>query len=152
MLIYHYHEITIKYHKMNTGYYGTYHFQMDEHRRISIPADFRRQFSEPGNKIYLQLIDNCIRCYTPKELLEISRLITQDPPFSAEARAKRRGWGSTLMPRTIDPQGRIMLTDDLITEAAIVKDIVIIGTLDSFEIWAKEVYEKSRSENPDLWI
>ena len=53
---------------------------------------------------------------------------------------------STLTQVTPDAQGRIVLPQDLVDHAEILREVVVVGCYDYAEIWSEKLYEKLKTE------
>ena len=116
---------------------------IDDKGRLIIPARFRKVHkAEDEYGIVVSCKDGCIFAFTFTEWKAIEdRLKTAKT--SAMQRFKRFFLGNAC-PLTCDKQDRVLIPQNLRTYAGINKEVVLVGVLDRFEIWAKEKWEQEQ--------
>ncbi|HAR33748.1 MAG TPA: division/cell wall cluster transcriptional repressor MraZ [Desulfobacter sp.] len=116
---------------------------IDDKGRLIIPARFRKVLkAEDEYGIVVSCKDGCIFAFTFTEWKVIEdRLKTAKT--SAMQRFKRFFLGNAC-PLTCDKQDRVLIPQNLRTYAGINKEVVLVGVLDRFEIWAKEKWEQEQ--------
>lgn len=124
------------------GFYGTFNFQIDENRRLSIPSEFRRQIPEDQQIVYLRCGDGCIQVFPPTIMEQILSEYKAKPVFDHLVRDKKRRIGVQFLARSIDPQGRIRIPEEFVKYAKLKREVVIVGAVTDFEIWAKDEWKK----------
>ena len=114
---------------------------IDPKGRIIIPARFRAIIAAGGKKgVMISNMDGSLYAYTFNEWMRIEKKI-----LSAKSRHMRqfkRFFLGNACECTCDKQDRILIPQTLREYADITKEIVIVGVLDHFEIWAKERWQK----------
>ena len=118
---------------------GRYSHSIDEKGRLIIPSKFREEIGTESLVIYPGFSGQ-LTVYTESAFREFSadlKNLKSSDPQSMEIRRFIYTNSSELKP---DPQGRILLNQDLRESAKLVKEVVITGNFDSFEIW-----------NPERW-
>ncbi len=114
---------------------------IDPKGRIIIPARFRAVIAAGGKKgVMVSNMDGSLYAYTFNEWMRIEKKI-----LSAKSRHMRqfkRFFLGNACECTCDKQDRILIPQTLREYADITKEIVIVGVLDHFEIWAKERWQK----------
>ena len=125
--------------------FGTYEHQMDEKKRIRIPAKLKDALGTTpiimkGNGPYLVI-------YSQERASEVIRnrfasLIDEDNPDMD----KLRDITSNAQNAEEDKQGRVKLDGTLVSYAGLKKNVVTIGMVDRAEIWSAEAWE-SRKKN-----
>jgi MraZ protein len=127
-----------------TGFYGQYQTTLDEKGRFALPAKLRAvkgPDNEPlldGNVILTKGLEGCLSLYPELEWAEIQNRLASLSFTQKDYRFFSRRFysaASTLMP---DKNGRILIPSHLIQEAALKKDLVVIGVNRSVEIWSPE--------------
>jgi len=127
-----------------TGFYGQYQTTLDEKGRFALPAKLRAVKGpdiEPlldGNVILTKGLEGCLSLYPELEWAEIQNRLASLSFTQKDYRFFSRRFysaASTLMP---DKNGRILIPSHLIQEAALKKDLVVIGVNRSVEIWSPE--------------
>ncbi|MGD9825199.1 division/cell wall cluster transcriptional repressor MraZ [Desulfobacter sp.] len=117
---------------------------IDDKGRLIIPARFRTVLkADDDYGIVVSIKDGCIFAFTFTEWQAIEdRLKTVKT--AAMQRFKRFFLGNAC-PLTCDKQDRILIPQNLRTYAGIDKEVVLVGVLDRFEIWAKERWEQEQN-------
>ncbi|MDE5942853.1 MAG: cell division/cell wall cluster transcriptional repressor MraZ [Clostridia bacterium] len=119
---------------------GEYDHQIDAKNRIRIPAKLK------GNedKLYFSKGTNgCIFVFYDAAIKEkLEKLETDVKIGDAEKQKGLRAFTKSLKLVEMDPQGRLVIPQELIGYGKIKKDIKICGAGSRIEIWAKEVYEE----------
>ena len=123
---------------------------IDPKGRIIIPARFRAVIAAGGKKgVMVSNMDGSLYAYTFDEWMRIEKKI-----LSAKSRHMRqfkRFFLGNACECICDKQDRILIPQTLREYADLTKEIVIVGVLDHFEIWAKERwYEENRKMEKDL--
>jgi len=115
---------------------------IDPKGRIIIPARFKDVINSSGGRkgVMVSNMDGSLYAYVFSEWMRIEKKI-----LSAKSRHMRQfkrfflGNACECIP---DKQGRILIPKTLREYATLEKDIVLVGVLDHFEIWAKERWNK----------
>ena len=129
---------------MASMFYGMFEHQLDDKKRIRIPAKFRKALvGEDGDKSYSfarGMVDGCVYVLPEEELQAIMEKLSEEKMGEASL-ATMLFYGSVYEAEE-DPQGRVVLPAKLKAAAGIEKDIVTVGRGKRIEIWAADVYEK----------
>jgi MraZ protein len=113
---------------------GEYRHNTDSKGRIIVPARFR---DELGNLLILTKgLDGCITVYTPKQWERIIEQLYKLPNTKIESRQYSRMLTARAAECEVDGAGRILIPQNLMEEAAIVKECVVLGVADHVEIWS----------------
>jgi MraZ protein len=124
---------------------GKYNHTIDEKNRIIIPAKFRDQLS---NGAYITLgLDKCLTIYPEAEWNRFIENTLKLNTNLSDVRKFIRTISSNAVECSCDKQGRVILPTELMKLANIVSECVIIGNLETVEIWSKERWEEY-SSNP----
>jgi MraZ protein len=121
-----------------TVFFGTFRHTVDEKNRVAVPAKWRA--GAKGSKEFYVLPDpkNCLLVLPASEM---EKMLVRADGISIgeyERRDVLRVIASRAHGSPCDRQGRIVLTDELLRHAGIVKEAVLVGTLTRFEIWSPE--------------
>ncbi len=116
---------------------------LDAKGRLMLPVDYREALSaiSPTGSFVLTGFYGRLVAYSPeawqatkKELAKI-----KNPPMAlGRFISKVRGLAEELTP---DGQGRVRLPQSLMREAGLIKDVVLVGLDNKFEIWDQASFE-----------
>jgi len=113
---------------------GEYKHNTDSKGRIIVPARFR---DELGNLLILTKgLDGCITVYTPTQWEKIIEQLYKLPNTKKESRMYIHMVTSKAAECEVDSAGRILIPGNLLEEAAILKECVVVGVADHVEIWS----------------
>jgi MraZ protein len=116
---------------------GTYRHRIDPKGRLPVPAAFRRALSAQGaSSVVVTPLDQCLAAYPPGEWERLVGQLRAMPAFSKPVKALTRLLASRAMDCELDVQGRILLPPGLRAAAGLAGEVVVVGVLDRFEIWA----------------
>ena len=87
--------------------------------------------------------DKCLVCVPASEMNRRIDKMRQHAIADGKARQFARALGSRTDLVSWDTQGRIRLKDELLSFAAIVDQVVLIGAFDTFELWAPDSLNKA---------
>ena len=131
---------------------GAYARQLDERGRFILPAKIREKLS---GTVYITKapLEKCLNLYTEEEWEEISKKLHQLPSgIDVNAAKFIRKLFSKALICELDKQGRIPLSADLIKDADLKKDIMLIGANSKLEIWDADLWNKMSEEDDDTDI
>lgn len=129
---------------------GEFHHNLDAKGRIVLPTKFREELLD--NVIVTKGLDGCLNVYTAEAWQKIYEKLLTLPTTNRDARIYVRMLTAKASECTFDTQGRILLPANLISDAAITKECVVVGAADHVEIWSEERwnnFEEEGSENLD---
>ena len=129
---------------------GSYNHSIDDKNRIRIPAKLKNDMfaGECGGDdkkfslVFHTGTDGCIAIYTQEAVDRIFSSFAEVKQSDFEKYKAVRKFLNTFETVESDPQGRMVVPPMFKKHAKIKKDIVICGTVDHVEIWAKEVYNE----------
>jgi MraZ protein len=120
---------------------GTYRHKVDPKGRLPVPAPFRRQLSAQGaGGVVVTLLDECLAVYPPAEWTRLEVQLGALPAFSRPVKALTRLLTSRAADCELDGQGRILLPPTLRLATGLLREVVVVGVLNRFEVW-----------RPDAW-
>ena len=121
---------------------GSSFHTIDVKGRIIIPARFREVINtDSPESIMVSGMDSCLFGYTFGEWSKIENRILSLAEKSENMRRFRRVFIGGAFEVTIDKQERILIPPALRIYAKLDKEIVLVGVLDHFEIWARESWQ-----------
>lgn len=117
---------------------GEYNHTIDTKGRIIIPSKFRESLGDEF--VVTQGLDGCLFVYPNDEWIKFSTELN-NLPGNKEARQLKRYFMAGAATCEVDKQGRILIPNKLREEAALEKDIVLVGVFSKIEIWSKERWD-----------
>jgi len=118
---------------------GSSFHNLDPKGRLIIPARFRdvlKQSSMDG--LMISAMDGALTCYTSEGWHKIEERVLNLSSKSENMRRFRRIFIGGAHECLLDKQGRILIPPSLRQQAGLAKEVVLVGVLDHFEVWAKE--------------
>jgi MraZ protein len=124
---------------------GEYEHSIDDKNRLTLPARFRRAFSD--GLVLTRGIERCLSAYPRNEWAATveSRLQELDP-LSREGRLMQRFFFSGATEAELDKQGRVMIPSSLAEHAGLGKEVVVAGIRDHLEIWDRAAWREHLHE------
>jgi MraZ protein len=120
---------------------GTYRHRIDPKGRLPVPAAFRRGLGEqPAPELVATPLDQCVACYPRDEWARLETQLHALPAFSKPVKALTRLLASRAVDCALDVQGRILLPAALRAAAGLAHEVVVVGVLNRFEVWAPEAW------------
>jgi MraZ protein len=125
---------------------GTYHLRIDPKGRVPVPAAFRRGLKlkgadAAGPALVVTRLDECLAAYPTRQWSSVADQLQQLPVFSRQVKALSRVLASHAVDCELDSQGRILLPAHLRRAAGLESEVVIVGVLERFELWAPDRWE-----------
>ena len=120
---------------------GSSSHNLDSKGRLIIPARFRdvvKQSTVGG--LMISKLDGALFCYTFEQWHKIEERILNMVATSENMRRFRRSFIGGAHECLLDKQARILVPPSLRHYAGLNKEVVLVGVLHYFEIWAKERY------------
>jgi MraZ protein len=122
---------------------GSSFHTIDNKGRLIIPARFRQFIkSEDGDGVMISRMDNCLVAYPFKEWRNLENKILSLAETSENMRRFRRVFIGGAFECSCDKQDRILIPQSLRQYADLDKEIVLVGVLEHFEIWARQKWEQ----------
>jgi MraZ protein len=127
--------------------------KVDRKGRVSVPASFRAVLEEAGSPVvYLKRnqADGALDGLTEAFMDEIQQRIDALPIGSAERDALEDEYFADSVDIRFDPEGRILLTKDLLDFAGIGESALFVGLGRRFQVWNPEAYEARRASRSEM--
>lgn len=120
---------------------------MTDKGRVSVPSRFRDLLKNKYEEetLIITNFNKCLAAYPLQEWYEIENKVAELPQFKQEVISFLRYLMGGAVECPIDGQGRILIPQSLRTYASLDKEVVLIGMLNRFEIWSKEVWGSEES-------
>lgn len=124
---------------------GTSFHTLDDKGRIIIPSRFKGELGCRGiaDRFFLTFLDGGLMAYPTGEWETLEkRILDRTETSPALWRFKRYFIGSAVECQ-LDRQSRVVIPQTLKEQADLDKEIVLVGVLNRFEIWSKEMWENN---------
>ncbi len=122
-------------------YTGVYRHSVDPKNRITIPSKWRRGETE-------ELIlsrghnDENLVAYSQEEFQARWKKVESNTAIPEKTKANfKRAFSARAREVVVDKQGRMVVPQDLCASVGIGQDIVLVGTMNEFQLWAPDRYE-----------
>jgi len=127
---------------------GHFRHTIDPKGRLSIPAKFREVLSEGlGERLVIVPNGDALDVHPLKVWEALEARIAALPKLDPDARKYRYAYVSRGLDVTLDPQGRIQISPDYRERSGLVKDVLIIGMTEHFEVWDHERWAHFQRDN-----
>ena len=127
--------------------------RVDRKGRVSVPAAFRAVLENAGaSTVYLKRnnVDGALDGLTEAFMDEIQRRIDSLPIGSPERDALEDEYFADSVDIRFDPEGRILLSKELMDFAGIAETALFVGLGRRFQLWNPEAYESRRTNRSEL--
>ena len=124
--------------------HGEYEHTVDAKGRMNFPAKLRDEF---GEHFYIckSLNEKCLTVYTTESWETLKASLRGKPSNIAKPIERFLFGGSSEVEP--DKQGRIAIPSSLRAYANITSDVVVVGLVDSAEIWDKATWDEYNSKS-----
>lgn len=122
---------------------GTFARSLDEKLRIPLPKPVRDELKAEGGSILFVTpgTDGSLAVYTPDILEHWADRLAQSSPTGRDIRTFGRLFYAQAYRTEVDGQGRIRISQELVTLAALTKEVVVVGAGDHLELWDKSRWD-----------
>ncbi|MBR2067235.1 MAG: division/cell wall cluster transcriptional repressor MraZ [Solobacterium sp.] len=125
---------------------GKYTHSIDSKNRLIIPVKFRDDLGD--SFVVTRWLDGCLSIYSMSQWEKMIEGLSALPATKKNVRLYIRSLTANAIECSLDNQGRIQLSKDLVDIAKIQKSCVITGVNDHIEIWAEEQYNSYSEADP----
>ena len=134
-----------------TYFVGEFTHSLDSKGRVTIPSKWR---IPGGDNTYLALPnqDGYITVYPPKMVARLEENMGEAKLSDVRRRALSMELFSRADSFGCDKQGRINLSEDLLSHAGIKGKAVLAGNFTDFSIWSEDRYKKRKKTNETVNI
>ena len=126
---------------------GQFEHAIDDKGRLSIPAKFREVLREEKTLV-LTGSESFLTAYPLTEWRALEERLRANPKFKREQRDFLRFVYSSAEDVAMDSQGRVLIPQGLRQRAGIGREVVIIGVMDTLEIWDKARWDAKVASAP----
>jgi len=138
---------------VNAVYSGTFERSLDAKKRVTVPAKWL-----DGGEQDFQVIRNpqpdspCLIVMPPEEFAQMEgRIQGSDLPAPRKRKAIRQFYSSAHAV-TSDKQGRILLPEEVCSQAGLTSEVVLVGSKSRFEVWSKQHWQAAVSEDQEAYL
>lgn len=133
---------------------GNIEGKRDEKGRIFVPATYRRILAENGSKriVMRRDTDNACLVFYPEEVWneKVSALRGALNEWDPDDQMLLMQFMADAEFMDMDAQGRILLSRRVLEMVGVEQDVVFVGMLDRFALWAPAQFEARKIEQKDL--
>ncbi|MBW2056122.1 MAG: division/cell wall cluster transcriptional repressor MraZ [Deltaproteobacteria bacterium] len=118
---------------------GKYEHTIDSKGRVKLPSRFWDVLQERYDEnLIITNLDGCLSAYPLEEWNRVEEKIDALPGMKQEVRRFKRFFLGSAVDCGVDRQHRILIPPSLRQFAGLKRDIVLVGLINRFEIWAKD--------------
>ncbi len=132
---------------------GKFTYAVDPKGRISIPAKLRKHISAEANDTFIMTIgtSTCIDLYPLDYWQQIEQKLIKLNHFKPDDAKFIRLISENIAEDTLDSQSRILIPQSLLQYAKIEKEVLILGALQTIELWDPETYAEYKNQSPEKY-
>ncbi|OJI08931.1 MAG: division/cell wall cluster transcriptional repressor MraZ [Candidatus Vogelbacteria bacterium CG22_combo_CG10-13_8_21_14_all_37_9] len=120
---------------------GEYRHNLDDKKRISVPANFRKEL---GKKVIISRgFDKCLFVHPLSEWQRFTEELEKMPVGRIDSRDLARFIFAGAAPTEIDSLGRILIPDFLKNFAELKTKVVVVGVSRRLELWDETKWEEN---------
>jgi MraZ protein len=120
---------------------GEYRHTIDDKKRISMPASFRREI---GKKMVITKgLDSCLFAYTLEGWKKVSAELDKLPMTQSASRSFNRFILGSAFEVELDAMGRVLVPDHLKDFADLKSRVVVVGLNNRLEIWDERKWKEN---------
>ncbi len=123
---------------------GTFEKQLDNKRRIVLPAEFRGDASSVF--CFPSILDDCLEGGGQDMYDDYAELVDDIPFGDPQRTALDREIFGKMHKLAFDPAGRIILPDSLCKQFGLDDWVMLVGMRKSFQIWDRDAYLAANSD------
>ena len=131
---------------------GTYECKVDAKGRLMVPAPLKKQLVpvlQEGFVLKRSVFQECLELYPMEEWNKLMARMNKLNRFKKKNADFIRRFTAGVRTVEVDTNGRLLIPKDLVSFAAIDKEIVLSAAINIIEIWDKQKYENSIDESTD---
>ncbi len=133
-------------------YTGHFRHSLDDKNRLTIPSGWRVGHTEEDDFVALPHPDGYVAVLPPAEVDRLYEKTAAKNLSDSEAQDVLTQLFAHAQTLRFDKQGRIGLTQELLTHAGIAKDAVLAGSLSKFAIWSPDRWDaKGQRMDPQTY-
>ncbi len=132
---------------------GTYECKLDAKGRLLLPASLKKQLSiavQDGFVLKRSVFDPCLELWPMSEWNLMMKKINRLNRFNKKNNDFIRKFMAGVKMIEIDDLGRMLIPKDLMGFGKFSKEVVLSSKVNIVEVWDKDLYEKSLSDDMDF--
>jgi MraZ protein len=134
---------------------GEYNCKLDDKGRVKIPADLKRKlikFSAEGQDQFVvkRGFEGCLELF-PMSKWEVlrARVEKRMNPFDPKHRKFLRNFLNGVKEVMLDSADRLLIPGNLLSDAGITTELVIVAQFDRMELWQADSLRKAKEDEGD---
>lgn len=133
-----------------TFFTSEYESKLDAKGRLVLPSRIKAQLPQGGeNELVIRRgFEQCLILYPMVEFKKVFSKISGLSEFNEEYRKLQRNFFSGTVTVELDNNGRFLIPKNMLTYAAVDKDVILVGMGNKVEIWNPSIYEKHQINDP----
>lgn len=130
-------------------YAGEFRHNLDSKRRLTVPSKWRSEGDEQQSYLAFPDTAGCVTVYPPAMVAKLKEKISQISIGDKKGRRAITRLLGSADKFSFDKSGRINIAEGLYEHAGISKEVVLVGTLNYFQLWSPERYDAYLTEGED---
>ena len=128
---------------------GEYRFSLDSKKRINIPSGIRKMLSPEadGAMVFTRGFEGCVYVFPHDEWKRLTKRLNTLDSFNVKVRDFIRLFVGPAYKTVMDNQGRVLLPDNILQMARIEREILLLGSLNKWELWNPKIYQDYMQQN-----
>jgi len=126
------------------SYTGLFRHTLDDKNRVTIPSAWRAAHAEGETFLATPHPDGYIAILPPAEVEKLHAKFANVALSDGAAQDFAARFFSETQALSFDKQGRMMFNEELLTQAGITKDAVLVGSLTKFSLYSPERWTRVR--------
>ena len=129
-----------------------YECKLDAKGRLVLPAKIKANLPEASNELTIMKgFDPNLVLYTELEYKKMHHKFASLSDFDSEQRKLKRQFFSSVIHVELDSAGRFMIPKSYIAHAKLEKQVRVIGTGNTIEIWSPDLYDNFMIEDSEQY-
>ena len=124
---------------------GEFEHKIDAKGRVFVPRRILEEISDPAERNHFHVVvseEGCLDVHTESGFQRYVREALASQRTAQGARMLKRRIGAYSRRIPLDAQGRLTLPDELRRKVQLGNEAMVVGSINYFEIWDREVYLK----------
>ena len=120
-----------------------YECKLDAKGRLVLPAKIKANLPEVSGKelFVMKGFDSNLVLYTMLEYKKVHNKFQALSDYNADSRKLKRNFFRKVAPVELDSAGRFLIPKSWIDHAKLEKNVIVVGTGNTIEIWSPAIYD-----------